>query len=133
MKLVIISLIVAIVMIVADHGKTEEFQKRYPAEKLDEILENFDIDYRKEITESVFKPCLQYVAEKDYSLYKRIYPNITKNELEKLVDSSVALEAIQLRKTEPLIYDVVKDKDAKMRELHYALFAEQCKRKKTNQ
>ena len=87
MKLIVGSLFTAIVVIVLTSypGKAEESQKPYPAEKLDEILGDFDIDYRKEITESVFKPCLQYVAEKDYSSYKRLFPNITKDELEKIV------------------------------------------------
>lgn len=123
MKLVIISFIVAIVMLVADHGKTEEF----PAEKLDKILEDFDYDYRKEITESVFKPCLQHMAKKFYSTAKSL--NMTGTELEEFVESSVALQAIQLRKGEPLIYNEVKDEDPKMREALYAVMVEQCRKR----
>ena len=133
MKLIIVSLIAVIVVIAFTFypGKAEESQEPYPAEKLDQILKDHDADYRKEIEESVFKPCLQHVAESTDAVLKRVYPETRQEKLDKLVDSYVALEAIQLRKTEPLIYDVVKDKDAKMRELHYALIAEQCKKRKT--
>ena len=133
MKLTLVPLFAVIVVIALTSysGKAEESQKPYPAEKLDQILKDHDADYRKEIEELVFKPCLQYVAEFDAALYRNISPDIAQDKLEELVDGMVALEAMSLRKTEPLIYDAVKDATPTERSLMYALIAEQCKKRKT--
>lgn len=120
MKLVIVSFIVVIVMLVTDYGKTEEF----PAEKLDEILEEHNYDYRKEIEESVFKPCLQYYLIKIETRYASLGWDYN----EKLIKSELSLLAIRLRKIEPSIhYEAIKH-DVEMRKAIYAVVLAQCKK-----
>ena len=117
MKLVIISFIVAIVMFVADHGKADH-NIRHGTWKLDEILKDTDWrDYRKEMTESAFKPCLQHLLRKRGNLDDVFLESILKD------------LALELRKMEPGIYYEVKNQDTEMRFALYAVVAAQCKKK----
>lgn len=121
MKLAIVLFIVASVMLVADHGKTEEF----PAEKLDEILEEHNYDYRKEIEEYVFKPCLQYYLIK----IETSNAILDLNQDEKLIKARLSSLVIDLRKMEPSIYYEIIKHDSEMREAIYAVMVALCKKK----
>ncbi|MYC27795.1 MAG: hypothetical protein F4X63_07370 [Nitrospira sp. SB0662_bin_26] len=120
MKLVIVSFIVAIVMLVTDQGKAEEFS----AEQLDKILEEHSYDYRQEIEEDVFKPCLQYYLKR----IERRYASIGWDYNEKLIHSELSLLVMKLRKMEPSIYYEAIKHDAEMRNAIYALVLAQCKK-----
>lgn len=116
MKLVIVLFIVASVMLVADHGKADH-NIRHGTWKLDEILKEHNYDYRKEIEESVFKPCLQYLLAKRASMDDVFLEGVLED------------AARGLRKTEPSIYYEVIKHDSEMREAIYAMVAAQCKKK----
>ena len=124
MKLVIVSFIVAIVMFGADHGKADH-DGTYPTWKLDEILkETEQWDYRKEIEEDVFKPCLQHYLKQ----IERRNAILGWDHDEKLISAELSSLAIKLRKMEPSIYYEAIKHDAEMREAIYAMVLAQCKK-----
>lgn len=131
MKLTAISLVAVIIAIVltSDLGKAENVQNYFSDEQLDEILEQGDIDYRKEIKEHVFKPCLQYYAKRQDVFYRRAFKDVDlpESHFKELVTSSTALEAFRLRKSERTIYDAVKNEKEDVRKLSYGLFLAKCK------
>ena len=117
MKLTIISFIVAIVMLVANHVQADH-DIRHGTWKVDEILKDTDwYDYRKEIKEAAFKPCLQHL------LIKRAFMD------DVFLESALEDLASGLRKTEPGIYYEVKNQDTETRYALYAVVAAQCKKK----
>ena len=124
MKLTIISFIVAIVMLVANHVQADH-DGTYPTWKLDELLEEHDYDYRKEIKEDVFKPCLQHYLRK----IETTNASLGWNQDEKLISAQLSSLAIDLRKIEPSIYYEVIKQDAEMRKAIYAVVLAQCKKK----